>query len=221
MECFLQRSSPTEAFEFEQVIGKGSFAKVYRARCRADNRIVAFKVIVLDNHCEEEGLTVELQRELVSLRDCQHPNIVQYEGAYLAAGRLWVAMEYCMCSLHGVLSSGKRPLSEEQIAAVMARALCGLNYLHTEQRLIHRDVKAGNILLTLRGEVKLADFGVSAQLGGTLSKRNTVIGTPMWMSPEMIEVRHDYTTGVHTKPHNHTYVSNALHARLQCTHAPF
>lgn len=182
---FVRHANPLRSFNFQAIIGKGSYGKVYRAAAKDGGRLVAFKVLSLDD--DEESITLEIQRELDSLRECQHPNIVQYEGAYIASKRLWVAMEYCLCSLHCVLSRTNRPLQEGQIAAVMARALRGLDYLHSQRHLIHRDVKAGNILLTSDGEVKLADFGVSAQLGGTLTKRNTVIGTPMYMSPEMIE----------------------------------
>ena len=112
---------------------------------------------------------------------------MNYHDAAIRDNRLWIAMEYCLCSAQGVMRLQQAPLSEPEIAAVLTEALRGLQYLHTERQIIHRDVKAGNILLTDKGEVKLADFGVSAQMTGTLSKRNTVIGTPMWMSPEMIE----------------------------------
>ena len=89
------------------------------------------------------------------------------------------------------------PLCEPEIAAICVQALRGLHYLHTHRQIIHRDVKAANILLTADGRAKLADFGVAAQLTGTLTKRSTIIGTPMWMSPEMVEAgQYDHVTDI-------------------------
>eukprot|EP00966_Prymnesium_polylepis_P300568 6946254-Prymnesium_polylepis.1 len=125
----------------------------------------------------EEGLSADIQRELLSLKECDDSRVVRYFAAYIQESRLWIAMEYCQCSTQGVMRVSHHPLAEAEIAAVCAEALRGLLYLHTVQQIIHRDVKAANILLTERGEVKLADFGVSARLSGTLTKRNTVIGS--------------------------------------------
>ena len=181
----LRREDPTQLYSFDKCIGKGSYGKVYRAHPKAGGPTVAFKVLPLDEG--ENSISLDMQRELLSLRECSHPRVVNYHDAYIRDNRLWIAMEYCLCSAQGVMRLQQAPLSEPEIAAVLTEALRGLQYLHTERQIIHRDVKAGNILLTDKGEVKLADFGVSAQMTGTLSKRNTVIGTPMWMSPEMIE----------------------------------
>ena len=170
---------------------------MYRAARRDDaGALVAFKVLRVN----EEGaapansmaeLTEETQRELLSLQQCDSPHVIRYIGAFLFDGLLWIAMEYCRVSAQAVMRHSQQPFAEAEIAAVCAQALSGLHYLHAEKRLIHRDVKAANILLTEAGGVKLADFGVAAQVSGTLAKRSTVIGTPMWMSPEMIEVRRD------------------------------
>jgi len=192
----LRQQDPTLLYDFVRCIGKGSYGKVYKAVSKTNKlNTVAFKVLPLEDGAQ--SITTETQRELNSLRECQHPRVVRYHGAYIQESRLWIAMEFCCCSVHAILRRTKRPLSEAQIATICSEALCGLQYLHSHRQIIHRDVKAGNILLTELGEVKLADFGVSAQLTGGLTKRNTVIGTPMWMSPEMIEAgQYDHRTDI-------------------------
>ena len=99
---------------------------------------------------------------------------------------LWICMEYCGAgSVSDIIKFRKAPLNEIQISAILNDILKGLEYLHGLRR-IHRDVKAGNILLTDGGDSKLADFGVSGQLTDTIAKRNTMTGTPFWMAPEVI-----------------------------------
>jgi len=192
----LVNQDPTLLYDFVTCVGKGSYGKVYRAESRVDRKtVVAFKVIRLDDG--EQSISIDTQRELTSLRQCQHDHVVQYYGAYLCDNRLWISMEFCLCSMHAVLRHINQPFSEAQIAAVCSEALAGLRYLHSEQQIVHRDVKAGNILISAGGQIKLADFGVSARVSDTLTKRNTVIGTPMWMSPEMIEAgQYDHRTDI-------------------------
>lgn len=132
--------------------------------------------------------TGEVSREIELLKGCTSANIVQYLGSLTREGELWIIMEFCGgSSLADVMEARGRCLTEAQIAATMAGTLDGLSYLHNRTpALIHRDVKAGNLLLAEGGVIKLADFGVSASIGSTLSKRGTVIGTPFWMAPEVI-----------------------------------
>ena len=187
-------SDPLADYTLDRIVGTGSYGKVYRAVRKDDGSTVAFKVLPLD---EGADLSLDMQREILGLRDCAHPNVVRYLAAYLTADRLWVAMEFCLCSAAAAMRETGHPLSEPQIACVCACALRGLAYLHGERGIIHRDVKGANLLLTEGGEVKLADFGASAQLKSEQTKRNTVIGTPMWMSPEMIaEGTYDKRTDV-------------------------
>jgi len=144
---------------------------------------VAVKIIPLTDNDEVDSI----QKEIAILRDCNHPNIVRYFGSYRTSDALWISMEYCAGgSVSDVMHALGRPLEEDMIAYVCSEVLKGLAYLHSNGR-VHRDIKCGNILLTEQGEVKLADFGVAAQLTHTLSKRNTFIGTPHWMAPEVIQ----------------------------------
>ncbi len=163
--------------------GRGSYGSVYKARIIESNDIVAVKIIPLTEQDEMDSI----QKEIAMLRDCNHPNIVRYYGAWRAPDALWIAMEYCAGgSVSDIMHACNAPLEEAVISYICSETLAGLVYLHALGR-VHRDIKCGNILLTDNGEVKLADFGVAAQLTSTLSKRNTFIGTPHWMAPEVIQ----------------------------------
>ncbi|XP_061640555.1 serine/threonine-protein kinase 4-like isoform X2 [Phyllopteryx taeniolatus] len=115
------------------------------------------------------------------------PHVVRYYGSYFKNSDLWIVMEYCGAgSVSDIIRIRSKTLTEEEIASILQSTLKGLEYLHF-MRKIHRDIKAGNILLNTEGQAKLADFGVAGQLTDTMAKRNTVIGTPFWMAPEVIQ----------------------------------
>ncbi|OXA52179.1 Serine/threonine-protein kinase 3 [Folsomia candida] len=112
---------------------------------------------------------------------------VKYYGSYFKNTDLWIVMEYCGAgSVSDIMRLRKKTLTEDEISTVLTDTLRGLEYLHARKK-IHRDIKAGNILLNSEGHAKLADFGVAGQLTDTMAKRNTVIGTPFWMAPEVIQ----------------------------------
>lgn len=179
----IEKEDPEKLFEQLSVLGKGTFGTVYKMRNRLTNEIVAIKEIVLGSQDEMDIV----RREIRILHDCSHRNIVAYRGTYLTLSALWIAMEYCAGgSVDGIYKRLKVPLTEPLIAYVCREVLEGLLYLHAHHK-IHRDIKGGNVLLTERGEVKLADFGVSTELLHTLSKRNSFIGTLYWMAPEAIQ----------------------------------
>ena len=128
----------------------------------------------------------EIIIEINIMKQLSDPYIVNYYGNYLLQNELWIIMEYCGSgSVADLMSVCKECLTEEQIASIMCDTLKGLDYLHRNNK-IHRDIKAGNILINDEGLAKLADFGVSGQLKDDDAKRNTVIGTPYWMAPEVI-----------------------------------
>ena len=128
-----------------------------------------------------------IQQEILMMKDCRHPNIVAYFGSYLRRDKLWICMEYCGGGSLQDIYHITGPLTEKQIALMARETLQGLAYLHSMQKM-HRDIKGANILLTENADVKLADFGVSAQITQTLGKRKSFIGTPYWMAPEVAAV---------------------------------
>ncbi|XP_010260485.1 PREDICTED: serine/threonine-protein kinase dst1 [Nelumbo nucifera] len=183
------REDPSTKYELLNELGKGSYGAVYKARDLRTSELVAIKVISLSEG--EEGYE-EIRGEIEMLQQCSHPNVVRYLGSYQGEEYLWIVMEYCGGgSVADLMNTTEEPLEEHQIAYICREALKGLSYLHSIFK-VHRDIKGGNILLTEQGEVKLGDFGVAAQLTRTMSKRNTFIGTPHWMAPEVIqESRYD------------------------------
>ncbi|TPX58065.1 hypothetical protein PhCBS80983_g03389 [Powellomyces hirtus] len=178
----LRTPSPRGHVELLETIGKGNYGYVYKGRLLATKEISAVKVVFLK---EDELRETLLEMEI--LEQCSHPNITRYMGCYLKGLDLWICMEFCGGgALDSVYRAIRKPLTEDQIASILYESVKGLDYLHTKVALIHRDIKAGNVLLTDSGECKLADFGVSAKLSSVGGRARTFIGTPYWMAPEVI-----------------------------------
>ena len=174
------QDDPEQLFQLLEKLGEGSYGSVHKGLHRASGTIVAIKIVPIN------GEINALKKEISILKECRNANIVGYIGSYIKDTDLWLIMEYCSAgSVADLIKITKRTLNEAQIASVCQAVLRGLEYLHDNKK-IHRDIKAGNVLLDHKGVAKLADFGVSAQLKNTYSKKNTVIGTPFWMSPEVI-----------------------------------
>uniref|UniRef100_A0A672SXE5 non-specific serine/threonine protein kinase n=1 Tax=Sinocyclocheilus grahami TaxID=75366 RepID=A0A672SXE5_SINGR len=174
------KEDPEKLFSDLREIGHGSFGAVYFARDVRTSEVVAIKKMSYNGKQSNEKWQ-DIIKEVKFLQRIKHPNSIEYKGCFLREHTAWLVMEYCLGSASDLLEVHKKPLQEMEIAAITHGALQGLAYLHSHI-MIHRDIKAGNILLTEPGQVKLADFG-SASIA---SPANSFVGTPYWMAPEVI-----------------------------------
>lgn len=178
----MAKKSVAQNYQLLEIIGRGKFGTVHKAVHIESKLVVAVKILNLDTDEEE---VKDIQQEIQFLAKLRSvPNITHYYGSYLNGHKLWIIMDYCAGgSVRTLLRPG--PLDEKYISIVARELLIALQFIH-KNGVIHRDIKAANILISKEGKVRLCDFGVAAQLTSTALKRTTMAGTPYWMAPEVI-----------------------------------
>ena len=176
------KKSVSQKYKLLEVIGRGKFGTVHKAIDVDSKHLIAIKILNLDTDNEE---VKDIQQEIGFLSKLKTaPNITHYFGSYLNGHKLWILMDYCAGgSVRTLLKPG--PLNEKYISIISRELFIALQFIH-ENGVIHRDIKAANILISKDGKVKLCDFGVAAQLTSSKVKRTTMAGTPYWMAPEVI-----------------------------------
>ncbi|KAI5929168.1 Serine/threonine-protein kinase TAO1 [Manis javanica] len=174
------KEDPEKLFTDLREVGHGTFGAVYSARDVRTNEVVAIKKLSYTGmRCRKKWQ--DIIKEVRFLQILKHPNIIESKGCYLSEHTAWLVMEYCIGSVSDLLIVHEKPLQEMEIAAIIHGALQGLAYIHSHA-MIHRDIKAANILLTEQGQVKLADFGLASMV----SPARSFTGTLYWMAPEVI-----------------------------------
>lgn len=167
-----------------ECIGRGAYGEVYKGMDRRTAKVVAIKILNLDTDEEE---IADTQREISLLSQLQGPatcNITKYHGSFLEGSKLWVIMDYAAGgSIRGLMKA--TVIEERAISIIIRQVLNALDYIH-QQGIIHRDIKAANILLTETGQVQLCDFGIARSITRNSMQRYSFVGTPYWMAPEVI-----------------------------------
>ena len=186
-------------FRVGESIGKGAYGEVFKGEFKRDAKPCAIKIIDLTGADDEMA---DIEQEIKVLSSCHCEQLTSYYGSFLAGRKgeqLWVVMEYVAGGSCADMISPQAlgPIrNENALSVIMHQLLTGLDYLHSSRK-IHRDVKAANILLTEDGEVRLADFGATGQLTDSVTKRETKVGTPLWMAPEVImESKYDASADI-------------------------
>lgn len=176
-----EKADPRQRYELHSKIGQGGYGYVCKAWDNVDEKMVAVKIINL----EEAGDEVDNVHQEINVMSNVHCNqLTKYYASYVVGNNLWIIMEYLEGGSLLDIIKECGPLCEDFVAFIMQELLSALQYLHAERK-IHRDVKAGNLLVSSDGSLKLADFGVTGQLTDSMDKRKTQVGTPFWMAPEV------------------------------------
>jgi len=179
----IEKEIANSEYAINEQVGSGAFGSVFKGTRRKDNKQVAIKIIDLE---ESKDDVQTICREITTLVSSSCPQLINYYGSAVFGTKLWIAMEFVDGgSILDKMKKQSKPLNEEQIAYVVHEVLLGLDYLSRAHK-IHRDIKAANILISRSGQVKLADFGATAQLTDTMTKCSTFVGSPYWMAPEVM-----------------------------------
>ncbi|EGD83328.1 STE/STE20/TAO protein kinase [Salpingoeca rosetta] len=182
-EGLLNAVDPTLLYEPLEPIGHGATADIVKAIDREKGSVVAIKKFKTKFKSEDDWK--DIVKEIRFLKKCESPYLVKFHDSFLHGKQVWIVMDYCLGSCFDIMEVFKKPFAEAEIKAVCWGILKALEYLHGNQKL-HRDIKARNILLADSAEVKLCDFGASADVANTEGRANTFIGSPYWLAPEVI-----------------------------------
>lgn len=176
------REDPRDRYDIQVKIGQGAYGIVYRAWDVYIERTVAVKIINLDDIGDDID---DINQEIAIMSEISCKNLIKYYASYVVGSFIWIIMEFLEAGSASEIVKELGPFDEPSAAYILKELLSALEYLHLERK-IHRDVKAGNLLVSGDGNIKLADFGVTGQLTQTMDKRKTRVGTPFWMAPEVI-----------------------------------
>jgi serine/threonine-protein kinase 24/25/MST4 len=173
-----------DTFAKGEMIGMGTFGSVYSGVDRRNGGTVAIKVIPLKNGKGQDF--DKLQNEVSLLSQCDHPNVVGFYGNYYRNSEMWIIMELVDGGSLSDIIQKHGPVPEYYISSILRDILQALNYLHSQGK-VHRDLKCANILISSSGSAKLADFGVATAMRDAEDRKHTLVGTPLWMAPEVID----------------------------------
>ena len=178
----MSKGDPTKMFVNMVKVGEGAAGEVFLCTFTQTNEQVAVKKMPLN----AQNVKL-LTSEIYIMKESRHKNVVAYIDSFRVESQLWVAMEYMGggCLTEILEQFDYCQMSERHMAWVCKETLQGLKYIHSLHR-IHRDIKSDNMLISHTGDVKIADFGYAAQLTQKKTRRNTIVGTPYWMAPELI-----------------------------------
>ena len=179
-KLFIKQERPKDYYKFIKKIGSGASSKVYLVQSKETLEYFAVKKVKIPN----EKVKKQLVNEILMTGGSNHLNIVKYHDSFIYDCYLYVVMERMCSNIYEFIKYSKGILSEETICFILHEILKGLDNIHQNFR-IHRDIKSDNVLINTNGDIKIADFGFSAQLTLEQDKRNTIVGTPCWMAPEL------------------------------------
>lgn len=178
----VQYRDPNELYKIIRPLGKGGSGSVYLAQHRETGDMIALKR-VYPSDLEEKNM---IMNEIALTMSTKHPNIMNYFDTYETSDSIWMVVEVMEGCLYELIAQRAGNIPEKQIAFICHEILQGLKFVHRQHR-IHRDMKSDNVLINSNGDIKLGDFGFAAQLTTEKQQRNTIVGTPAWMAPELIE----------------------------------
>ncbi|KAG2702667.1 hypothetical protein I3760_06G100900 [Carya illinoinensis] len=181
----LQGCRSVDEFERLNRIDEGTYGVVYRARDKKSGDIVALKKVKMEK--EKEGFPLTSLREINILLSLHHPSIIDVKEVVVGSSldSIFMVMEYMEHDLKGLMETMKQPFSQSEVKCLMLQLLEGVKYLHDDW-VLHRDLKASNLLLNNQGELKVCDFGLARQYGSPLKPYTHLVVTLWYSIPQQL-----------------------------------